>query len=133
MNRGYSRSKLVEYIVAAMQAGKNADKLAGEVAAYLIEIGKTSDLGSVLRDARELRAQKHGIVELTAASAHTIDKSQLAHIEAIASRQYPVVSRMTIHREHDDTVVGGANLSFPRANLDITIRSKLNQLREAVS
>ncbi len=133
MQRTYSRSKLVAYIVDSLESGQSATKLAREVAAYLIEVGKTSDLVSIMRDAQELRATRYGVVELTAASAHPLEKSSLNDVEAIAKRQYPGASQTTIHQKIDPTIIGGANLTFPHASLDLTIRAKLNQLREATS
>lgn len=133
MQRTYSRTKLVKYIVDSLESGKSEKDLARKVAAYLIEVGKTSDLNSVMRDVQELRAAQYGIVELTATSAHHLEKSSLSDVEAIASRQYPGAKRTTVHQEIDPAVVGGANLTFPHASLDLTIRAKLNQLREATS
>ena len=133
MQRNYSRTKLVDYIVDQLQAEVDLNKLAQSVAAYLIEVNKVSDLDSVMRDAQELRAQKYGVVELTARSAHPLEASHLNQIEQIAKQQYSKTTRVITHQEHDDKVIGGTNLTFPHANLDVTVRGTLNQLREAIS
>lgn len=133
MQSSYSRSKLVNYIVDSLESGKAASILASEVAAYLIEVGKVSDLDSVMRDAQEARAQQHGVVELTARSAHKLELAHLSEIKALAGKQYSGTKRVITHQVQDESVIGGANLSFPHANLDVTIRAKLNQLKEAIA
>jgi F0F1-type ATP synthase delta subunit len=132
MHKSYSRSKLVEYIVGALESGRDSADIAKHVAAYLIESGKTSELDSVMRDAQELRAQEYGIIELTARSAHALDSDQLANVEGIAKRQYKTAKKVTVHQVQDETAIGGINLAFPHASLDLTVRAKLNQLREAI-
>lgn len=133
MTGKYSRAKLVDYIVAELESGKTTSKLSSKVGAYLIETGKVSELDSVMRDAQELRAQKHGVVELTARSAHKLDAAQVSHIKAVAKHQYGTAKTVTLHQVKDQSVIGGANLTFPHSSLDLTIRAKLNQLRSSIS
>ncbi|MGI9027872.1 MAG: F0F1 ATP synthase subunit delta [Candidatus Saccharimonadales bacterium] len=133
MQRNYSRAKLVQYIVDSLESGAASKTLAQSVAAYLIDAGKAADLNSVMRDAQELRAQQSGVVELDVRSAHTLDAAQVQQIEAVARKQYPTARRVTLNQIHDDSVVAGANLSFPHATFDLTVRAKLNQLREGIT
>lgn len=133
MQKKYSRAKLVQYIVDSLQDGANEAALAQSVAAYLIDAGKTSDLDSVMRDAQDLRARQNGVVELEARSAHVIEAAQVKQIEAVAKHRYPGAKKVTLNTVDDDTVVGGASLSFADASFDVTVRSKLNRLRETIS
>lgn len=128
----YSRSKLAEYIAAAIKDGKAEAEISQSVAAYLIETGKTADLESVLRDVQEIRANDHGVVELTARSSFQLDADEKAQIERVAKGQYPGAKEVIIHEVIDKSVVGGASLSLAQANLDATIKTKLNRLREAI-
>ena len=132
MQKSYSRKVLVSYIVEALDAGRDVADISRHVAAYLIESGKSSDLDSVMRDAQEQRAQISGVVELTARSAHQLDSEQRQRIESIAKQQYPSAKQIRAHEVIDESVVGGINLAFPHASLDLTVRAKLNQLREAI-
>lgn len=133
MQRTYSRSKLVEYIVGQIQSGAKLDELASQVAAYLIDEGKITELDSVMRDAQDLRATKNGVVELDVRSVHTIDAEHVKQIESVAKHHYPGSKKVQLNAIHDESVVGGANLSFAHANFDITVRAKLNRLKEAIS
>lgn len=129
----YSRAKLASYIADQIAKGTSEDELSRNIAAYLVESGKTADLNSLMREVQQLRAEKQGIVELTARSAYPLDKEEKELIESVASKQYPNAREVIIHEEHDERIIGGASLSLAEANLDVTIRSKLNRLREAVS
>lgn len=133
MQRTYSRSKLVSYVVGAINSGISVEVLARQVAAYLIDVGKISELDSVMRDAQDLRAIKSGVVEVEVRSAHAIDAEHVGQIESVAKQQYPGSSKVILDTVHDESVVGGVNLSFAHANFDITVRAKLNRLKEAIS
>lgn len=129
----YSRAKLVQYIVDALESGKKTDTLSRDIAAYLIDSGKTADLESVIRDAQDMRARKYGTVEVDVVSAHELTKSIVGDVEAIASRQYPNAKQVTVNQIHDSNVVGGAKVSFAHASVDLTVRAKLNRLREGIN
>lgn len=133
MQGRYVRSDLVAYILSELSNGTDEADLAQNVAAYLIQVNKLQELDSVMRDVQEARAQKTGIVELTVRSAHQLGEAQLQEIESVAKQQYPAAKSIVMHQVHDSSVLGGASVRLPHASLDITIRAKLNQLREAVA
>lgn len=133
MTQEYSRARLVDYIVKQLETGSKQSGLSREVAAYLMAVGQLHDLGSVMRDAQEARAENYGTVELTARSAHKMNQTQLGRIESVAKSQYKGAQRAITHQVEDDAVIGGASLQLPHASLDLTIRAKLNQLREGIS
>lgn len=132
MQRTYNRAKLVQYIVDSLESGTNADVLSRQIAAFLIESGKTSDLNSIMRDTQELRAAQSGVVELDVFSAHPLDPEHIAQVEAVARKQYAGSKSVTLNQIHDESVIAGAILSFPHATFDMTVRAKLNQLREGI-
>lgn len=128
----YSRKKLVEYIAVSINKGVPEKKLARQVAAYLIENGKTSELQSVMRDAQELRATRYGVVEFNVRSASTLDKSVEKRVEKIALEQYKGSKKVIINEETDESAIGGINILLPHHSLDLTIQSKLNRLKEGI-
>lgn len=129
----YSRIRLARYIAGAIAHGASEAELSEKIAAYLIEHSKTADLNSLMREVQEIRASEQGVVELTARTAYPLDQAEKAQIEAVAGKQYPNTKRVILHEERDERVIGGASLSMAQASLDVTIRTKLNRLREAVS
>lgn len=128
-----ARKKLANEITARLESGQTADAIANQVAALLIDSGQTSELNSLTRDVQELRAQRSGIVEVIAASAHTLTGEQRKQIEDTAKKHYPQAKQVIIHHEQNPDVVGGVSLSFANATVDLTIRAKLNQLRTLTS
>lgn len=125
----FSRASLTDYIVDNLGSADLSDK----VAAFLIDNDKTSDLDSILRDVSEAQAVKKGIVELTARSAFPLDASTKESINDVVRKQNPNVKNIIIHQVIDKSAIGGVNLEFANANLDLTIRTKLNKLREAIA
>lgn len=130
MGQSFSRSALAKYIA---NSDKPKAELAKGVAAFLIDTGKTSDLDSLMRDVIEVRASKQGIVELTARSAFALSPPLKSEIESLVSKQYPEVQKVIIHEIVDKSVIGGVHLQFANASLDLTIRAKLNKLRESIT
>ncbi len=132
MNNTYSQTATARYITNQLAEELDEQDLAIGVAAYLIDEGKTANLDSLLRDVMELRA-KEGLVELTAKSAFPLTADEKASIKLVAKKQYPNAHKVIIHEVIDTDVIGGATLSLANANLDLTVKTKLNQLKEAIT
>ena len=130
MAQRYSQNALAKYVV---ESDKPVAELAREVAAFLMDAGKTSGLDSLMRDVMEIRGRRKGIVELAARSAHPLTQSVNLEIELIAKRLYPNAKKVIIHEVSDESVIGGVRLQFANSSLDLTIQSKLNKLREAIA
>ncbi len=130
MAQQFSRKALADYIA---QSDMPEAQLAQEVAAFLMDAGKVSDLDSLMRDVIEIRGRQNGVVELTASSAHELTPAVRSEIEAIAKKLYPGASKVTIHEVHDAALIGGVRLQFANASLDLSVQSKLNKLREAIN
>lgn len=129
MAQKFSRTQLARYVA---ESDKPNDELAKEVAAFLVDTGKVSDLDSLMRDVMEYRGSHDGVVELTARSAYPLTSETRSEINGVAKRLYPNATEIIIHEEHDAEVIGGVNLQFAHASLDLTIQSKLHSLREAI-
>ena len=130
MGQTFSRNALAKYIALS---SKPETELAEEVAAFLIDNGKTSDLDSLMRDVVEIRSTNQGLVEITATSAFPASTSVKSDIEALVKKRYPNVSRVIIHEVIDKAVIGGVQVQFANASLDLTVKSKLHKLRESIA
>lgn len=124
-----SRTNLANYVAEHIDENNLAEK----IAAFLIENNKTSELGSIMRDVTDLRSSKLGVVELTARSAFPLSAVSKYEIETVVKNNFKDVRQIIIHEVADKSVIGGVNLDFANANLDLTVRNKLNKLREAVA
>lgn len=102
---------------------------ATEVAAYLLDTGRTGELDSLLRDIMQYRAE-HGIVEVIAASAHPLTAEVKADIEAKVKAMYPDAKQIIISEVQDDSVIGGVRLDLANEQLDLSVRAKLNHFKQ---
>lgn len=109
-------------------AGFNEKKFAQEVAAYLLDSGRTGQLNSLARDMVKERVSD-GIVEVTAVSARALTDAVLADIRAQVERLYPNATKVIVNERQDVSVVGGVRLEFPEQLLDLSVRNKLNRFK----
>jgi F0F1-type ATP synthase delta subunit len=123
-----SRRHLAEVIGERTLHVRETEKLAREVAAYLLDTHHTGELDSLLRDVMEYRA-KHGVVEAEAVSAHDITDGAVKGIEAILRREYPKAKSVQVIRRIDPSVVGGVRVSLANEQLDLTVRDQLDKFK----
>jgi F0F1-type ATP synthase delta subunit len=108
------------------------DKLANEVAAYLLSERRSNELDSLMRDCMEDRAQ-HGVVEVIAVSAHELDPRAVEDIKRQVLVHYPKAREVIVSPKHDSSLIGGVRLEFANAQLDLTLRGKLNRFKQLMT
>jgi F0F1-type ATP synthase delta subunit len=126
--------KVPRHQIAAVLAQRslgNIDvaKFSDEIAAYLLEAGRTGELESLLRDVMQYRAD-HGIVEVIAVSAHDLTAATKTDIEKQIRGLYPEAKQIIVTPQRDETVVGGVRLELANEQLDLTVRAKLNRFKQ---
>lgn len=109
--------------------GAEATKLAEEIAAYLLDARRTGELESLMRDILQYRAD-HGIVEVVAVSAFDLSTNVRKDIEAEVRRLYPDANEIIVSHRLDSTIISGVRLDFANQQLDLSVRSKLNKLKQ---
>jgi F0F1-type ATP synthase delta subunit len=107
----------------------SGQSLAVETAAYLIDAHRTSELESLLRDVMQYRAD-HGIVEVIAVSAFPLNEKVHDDISAEVRKLYPGSKEIIVSHRLDSTVVSGVRLEFANQLLDLSVRNKLNKLKQ---
>ena len=125
----YSRKALVQHVSDNI----DSSDIANQLAAFLIDNNRVSKLDSILRDAMELRASENGIVEVNVSSAFELDKTSEESIKSKVKEVYPNTEKVIMHKKLDKALIGGADIQFANADLDLTIKNKLNKLREAIA
>ena len=123
------RSNLAEYIVASVEDNMNSKKLAKNVAEYLLDTRKASELESVLRDVVNLRAAK-GFVEVDAYSTHKLSDSAIKDIKTTVKNHYDNTKTVVVNNLIDEDLVVGVKLYIGSDRLDLSIKNKLNKFRE---
>jgi F0F1-type ATP synthase delta subunit len=123
------RSRLSKVVAGRLQAGEDVNKVATEIAAYLLDENRVGELDSLLRDVQQYRADA-GTVEVLARSAHPLTDSVKSDIEAQVRSVYPGAQQIIITELHDESVIGGVKLQLAHEQLDLTVRSKLNRFKQ---
>lgn len=119
-----SRRKIAGYVAAEAVKGTSMKKLLREVAAYLIETGRTRDYELMVRDIEDALGRE-GIVIAdisTAASEQAVSESAFKHL-------VPHAKQLIIRNHIDKSLLGGVLVELPGKQLDASIRSRLTKLR----
>lgn len=118
-----SRQKLAAYLADQLKAGdKNA---LNQLAAYLVETGRTDEADRIVLSAEELLERDgHVYAEVTTATKLSADmKTKVADLLG--------ASDIEIKETLDPTVLGGIKIRTPSRILDATIARRLQNLRES--
>jgi F0F1-type ATP synthase delta subunit len=122
------RNELVP-VIAELSDKLPAKKLINEVAGYLLDANRTSELDSIARDLVDYRAE-HGIVEVTAVSAHKLTESAIKEVKSKVKQIYPNARKIIINQQIDVAQIGGVRLEFPGRQLDLSLRAKVNKFKQ---
>ncbi len=118
-----SRRKLAGYAVAKILSGSPKKAVIQELAAYLVDTGRTRETELVVRDLEEALAAR-GVVIANVVTAHPLTASAKAEVEKLAGAK-----DLQLRETVDPEVLGGIRIELPGQRFDGTIRRKLNALK----
>lgn len=121
----------VSNVLAERSLKPNLDRKAfsKEIAKYLLNSNRVDELESMMRDALSYRAGK-GMVEVTAVSANKLSTEDRTDIGLLTRQLYPKAERVIINERRDSSLIGGVKLAIINSQLDLTVRGRLNLLRQ---
>lgn len=119
-----SRRKIAQYVAEEVADGAPLADLLEQVAALLVDTGRTREYELLTRDIEEALATK-GIVVADVTTAHDRD----ADISTILRQLMPNAKQFVTRRHSDASVLGGVLLELPGRQLDATVRGRLDKLR----
>jgi F0F1-type ATP synthase delta subunit len=108
-------------------AGDTAD-LAREIAAYLIETGRESDLDSIMRDVMNMR-RSDGLLEADIRTAHPLDAETMAQLGELIQREFTDSNQLVIDQSTAPQVIGGVRIVTASEQLDLSVRGKLDKFK----
>ncbi len=123
-----SRHHLAAVIAKRTLHINGTDRLAQEIAAYLLSEQQTAELESLVRDIMQYRSD-HGIVEAVVVSAHELTNDILADIRKVLKDNYPAADTILLDQQLDVSVVGGVRIDLANEQLDASTRGKLNTFK----
>jgi F0F1-type ATP synthase delta subunit len=122
-----SRHKLSHYYASSLIDGADPKQLAKQMAAYLIETGRTKELSMIISDI-EYQMSLNGVVVASVTSAHDLDEiAKTALIDFVRKHTDATDVHLTEHL--DPGVLGGIKLQFTGTELDTTIARRLTTLK----
>lgn len=122
-----SRRIITSYIAGELAAGKETTLLINQLAAFLIESGRTKELELIVRDI-EYELKNQGIVLARVTSAFDLATATQTAITHLIKKH---TSAQTIELQQfiDPTVLGGVKIDLPGLQMDMTIGHRLTTLR----
>ena len=127
-----NRKHIASIIDEKLNNGQSLKSLANEIASYLLSEGRSKELNSIMRDVINLRAEK-GIVESTVTLAHDVESKADKPLHDLIKAVRPNAKKIVIDRKLDPYVIGGVKLDIVNQRLDLSVRAKLNKLKQLTS
>lgn len=116
----------------SLESDVDPKQFAREIAAYLLQTGRSGDLNSLVRDMVAYRA-KQGVVEANVVGARELTDKARGDIRSLTEQLYPNAKRVILNEQEDPRLIGGARVELPDQQLDMTIRAKLNRFKALTS
>lgn len=124
-----SRSQIARGIADMLDSGASHKKLVNTIAAYLVSERRTSELDALMREVQSVRA-KRGTLEATATTAFALSPSVKKDIQAVLRRDFGAGKDVVLNEQVEPSVLGGLHLESAGKQLDLTVRTKLNRLKQ---
>jgi F0F1-type ATP synthase delta subunit len=124
-----SRSQVASYVADHLVAGRRESVRAA--AAWLIAHGKRRQVKYLVRDVAQILADQ-GYVVCDIITARPLTSGGQADIERYIKHMLDA-TKLEVDRRVDVSVIGGALIELPDAELDGTIKTKLAKFVEGVS
>lgn len=121
-----SRRHIAEAWARELLAGRNVTK---QVAAYLIETGRTREADLIVRDTEAALAER-GIVVADVASARDLSPAARKSITAFLTESFGA-DTLRLRETVDSSLIGGVVIDAAGERLDASIRSRISQLKSS--
>lgn len=119
-----SRRKIADYVAGQYAAGAPLHKLVKQVAAHLVETGRTRESELVTRAILDALAAR-GIVAATVTAAHPLSQNLEQSIKQMLGRDVRITTVV------DPLVLGGVRIESPGQQLDTTLLRNITAIRAA--
>jgi F0F1-type ATP synthase delta subunit len=106
----------------------STNRLATLLAAYLIDNHRSNELDAIVREISNIREKTTGVVEVNLTSKKKLEQKEINKIMKLIDTDSFVANNIV-----DESVVGGVRVETSAKLLDLTVRNRLNKLREGVT
>ena len=122
-----SRRRLAQYVADGLVIGEKQSVILHQLAAYLVENRRTSEIELVVRDIEYYLSDK-GYVSTTVTSAFDLTAETKKAIEVFV-KQKTAASQVSLAIHIDQSVIGGVKISLPGYEINQTVSHQLTVLK----
>ena len=122
-----SRRKLSTNAAARIAAGESHKHVLRDVAAFLIDSNRKSEAPLIVRDI-EAMLLDHGTAVGTITSARPLSTTALKSVESFVLQQDSAIRHVVLRELVDESLIGGMKLELPGAQLDASVKAKLDKI-----
>ncbi len=119
--------QLADVVLQNLEQGLATAVIVQQLAAYLVQQRRTKDAEAIMRIVLEQRTVRHGKVELQVTTAHELSDALSQAIKSIFANEG---NNISINHVKDPSVIGGVLVELPGKRLDLTVRRRLQRLKE---
>ncbi len=114
---------LAEMVLSRLKSRKPVVK---QLAAYLVNEGRTRDLDAIMRLVRKLRLERSGQTEIDVVSAFAVPRPALERAAKMLGAEKPIFNSRI-----DKDLIGGARFTTLEQEIDLSLRRKIDNLKTA--
>ena len=122
-----SRRSIAEYVANGLVKGDSKKELFSQLAAFLIDTGRTKELDLIVRDIEYFLAE-NGVVNATIISAYELTAETKKALEAFVKKETNA-NHVSLSSMVEPAVLGGVKISIPGREVDQTIARQLTVLK----
>lgn len=122
-----SRRRIADSSAQRIAGGESKTHVLKEVAAYLIDKGRTRESDLIGRDI-ETALLRHGVVVGTIISARALSAEAKKAIDTFVKHHYQNVTTVVLRERVDESLIGGVRIELPDRQLDASVANKLDKL-----
>jgi F0F1-type ATP synthase delta subunit len=122
-----SRRKLSGYTAARLVSGEPRKTVLRDLAAYLIDEGRKSEATLIVRD-MEAMLMDAGTAIGTVTSARPLSTGSLGTVESFIKQHDKRIKHVVLREQVDESLIGGIKLELPGAQLDASVKAKLDMI-----
>ncbi len=125
---GIDERQIARVVLTLLERGEAPADVAQKVAAYLISEGYSGRVDMLVRSLEQVMRHTTGTLEVNVRSRHELSEEVRTRIIQL----FQDAERVTLSEQLDPTLLGGARIVAGDEVLDVSVRSRINALKQAV-
>lgn len=125
---GIDHKQISQVIINLLERGDDPKDVAQKVAAYMVSQGYSGRVDMLVRSLAQVMRSTTGVLEVNVKSRHQLTADVRAAITDLFSNE----GQVTLSEQIDPSLLGGARIVAGDEVLDVSVRSRINALKQAV-